>query len=55
MKVNIIKKFRKVHIEITNICNLKCTFCPPKIKPNGVMSLEDFDDINKQLKPFTKS
>ena len=53
-KVLIIKKFRKVHIEITNICNLKCTFCPPKIKPNGVMSLEDFDDINKQLKPFTK-
>ncbi|WP_226896486.1 radical SAM/SPASM domain-containing protein [Poseidonibacter ostreae] len=54
IKVNIIKKFRKVHIEITNICNLKCTFCPPKIKPNGVMSLEDFDDINKQLKPYTK-
>jgi len=53
-KVYIIKKFRKVHIEITNICNLKCTFCPPKIKPNGVMSLDDFDDINMQLKPFTK-
>lgn len=54
LKVNIIKKFRKVHIEITNICNLKCTFCPPKTKPNGIMSLEDFDNINKQLKPFTK-
>ncbi len=50
----IIKKFRKVHIEITNICNLKCTFCPPKIKPNETMSLEQFDKINFQLKDITK-
>ena len=54
LKGNIIKKFKKVHIEITNICNLKCTFCPPKILPNGTMSLEKFDDINAQLKPYTK-
>ncbi|MDD2888453.1 MAG: radical SAM/SPASM domain-containing protein [Aliarcobacter sp.] len=43
-----------MHIEITNICNLKCTFCPPKILPNGIMSLEKFDDLNAQLKPYTK-
>ena len=43
-----------MHIEITNICNLKCTFCPPKILPNGTMSLEKFDDLNFQLKPYTK-
>ena len=42
-----------MHIEITNICNLKCTFCPPKILPNGTMSLEKFDDLNFQLKPYT--
>ena len=54
LKGNIIKKFKKVHIEITNICNLKCTFCPPKILPNGTMSLEKFDDLNLQLKPYTK-
>jgi radical SAM protein with 4Fe4S-binding SPASM domain len=54
LKGNIIKKFKKVHIEITNICNLKCTFCPPKILPNGIMSLEKFDDLNVQLKPYTK-
>ncbi|MDD2896207.1 MAG: radical SAM/SPASM domain-containing protein [Aliarcobacter sp.] len=39
---------------MTNICNLKCTFCPPKIQPNGIMSLEKFDDLNAQLKPYTK-
>ena len=54
LKGNIIKKFKKVHIEITNICNLKCTFCPPKILPNATMSLEKFDDLNAQLKPYTK-
>ena len=43
-----------MHIEITNICNLKCTFCPPKILPNATMSLEKFDDLNAQLKPYTK-
>ncbi|RXJ96250.1 radical SAM protein [Malaciobacter molluscorum] len=48
------KKFRKVHIEITNICNLKCTFCPPKIKPSTTMSLEKFDNLNNQLKNYTK-
>ncbi|WP_228710932.1 radical SAM/SPASM domain-containing protein [Arcobacter cloacae] len=53
-KGNIIKKFKKVHIEITNICNLKCTFCPPKISPSATMSLEKFDDLNAQLKPYTK-
>lgn len=53
-KGNIIKKFKKVHIEITNICNLKCTFCPPKISPSATMSLEKFESLNAQLKPYTK-
>ena len=43
-----------MHIEITNICNLKCTFCPPKTLPNGIMNLETFDNLNEQLKPYTK-
>ncbi|WP_321315863.1 SPASM domain-containing protein [Halarcobacter sp.] len=50
----IIKKFRKVYIEITNICNLKCSFCPPKILPNKTMSLDVFKNINTQLKNITK-
>ena len=50
MKIN---KFRKVHIELTNICNLKCTFCPPKLHPNKIMDLELFDRLNFELKEFT--
>ena len=42
-----------MHIEITNICNLKCTFCPPKILPNKTMTLDKFDELNLQLKEFT--
>ncbi|MDY0116858.1 MAG: SPASM domain-containing protein [Sulfurimonadaceae bacterium] len=48
------KKFRKVHIEITNVCNLNCTFCPPKTFANHTMPLELFENINKQLAPITK-
>lgn len=48
------KKFKKVHIEITNICNLKCTFCPPKIKPSKTMDLEEFENLNNQVKKYTK-
>lgn len=40
-------------MEITNICNLKCSFCPPKNLPNETMSLEKFDDLNSQLKEVT--
>nr|WP_323666370.1 SPASM domain-containing protein [Aliarcobacter butzleri] len=38
---------------MTNICNLKCTFCPPKILPNKTMTLDKFNKLNLQLKEFT--
>nr|WP_264291028.1 radical SAM/SPASM domain-containing protein [Aliarcobacter butzleri] len=38
---------------MTNICNLKCTFCPPKILPNKTMTLDKFDKLNLELKEFT--
>ncbi len=41
-------------MEITNICNLKCSFCPPKIRQNETMSLDLFDKINNEVKHFTK-
>ncbi len=47
-------KFHRVYIELTNICGLKCTFCPPKILPTHTMSLDFFESILVQLKPYTK-
>jgi len=47
-------KFHRVYIELTNICGLKCSFCPPKTLPTHTMTLEFFESIVVQLKPYTK-
>ncbi len=46
-------KFHRAYVEITNICGLACSFCPPKDLPSKTMSIEFFDSILVQLKPFT--
>jgi radical SAM protein with 4Fe4S-binding SPASM domain len=48
-------KFNRVHIEVTNICGLACSFCPPKLQPVKSMDLEFFSQTLAQLQPFTKS
>ena len=47
-------KFYRIYIELTNICGLKCSFCPTKELPNDIMSLDFFELIVKQAKSFTK-
>lgn len=47
------KKFKKIYIEITNVCNLACSFCPQTNRPSEFMSLETFSAILVQIKPFT--
>ncbi len=47
--------FNRVHIEITNICGLACSFCPPKLQPTKTMSLEFFEKVLLELQPYTKS
>ena len=46
-------KFYRIYIELTNICGLRCTFCPTKNLPNTTMSLELFESVVKQSKAFT--
>jgi len=46
--------FNKIYIELTNICGLKCSFCPTKILQNQTMSLDFFESILKQIQPYTK-
>ena len=35
------KKFRKIYIEITNVCNLKCSFCSEVTKKRRFMTKDE--------------
>ena len=47
--------FHRVHVEITNICGLACSFCPPKLQPTKTMTLDFFNKILREFKPYTKA
>ena len=46
--------FHRVHIEITNICGLACSFCPPKSQAPKSMALDFFEALLLQLRSHTK-
>lgn len=48
------KRFHKVHIEISNICNLQCSFCPEVLRENKMMDLAMFENIVEQVAPLTE-
>ncbi len=45
--------FKKIYIEITNICNLKCKFCPETNRKKELMSIENFEEIIKKTHKHT--
>ena len=47
------KRFKKVYVEITNICNLRCSFCPETNRAKKLMSIDEFSYIVSQIRPFT--
>ena len=48
------KKFNKVNIEISNICNLQCSFCPEVIRTKKMMDLDLFKRVIEQVAPLTE-
>jgi radical SAM protein with 4Fe4S-binding SPASM domain len=48
------KRFKKFYIEITNVCNLACSFCPQTKRQSEFMKLETFRNILDAIKPFTE-
>ena len=47
------KKFRKIYLEISNVCNLRCSFCPGTKRAPHVMNEADFTVLATRLRPWT--
>lgn len=47
------KRFRKVYLEISNICNLSCSFCPGTKRQKRAMTEDEFQKLLKKLQPWT--
>lgn len=48
------KKFKKTYIEITNVCNLHCEFCPSSARKSEFMTIELFEKILSEIKNYSK-
>ena len=47
------KRFQKVYLEISNICNLQCSFCPGTRRSPGRLTEESFSFLLARLRPYT--
>lgn len=47
------KKYKRIYIEITNNCNLNCSFCSKVLKPRRNMTLNEFEIVLNKIKGFT--
>lgn len=46
-------RFRKIYIEISNLCNLKCSFCPGTKRQPRRMTSEEFSSLLPKIRPYT--
>lgn len=46
-------RLKKAYLEITNVCNLSCSFCPKTRRAARFLSAEEFDILAARLRPYT--
>lgn len=46
--------FKRVYLEISNICNVQCSFCPIVEKDNKLMDVKEFEEVLMQVAPLTE-
>ena len=46
--------FKKIYIEITNNCNLDCSFCIKNKRSKKFMTLDEYSKVLENIKPYTK-
>ena len=47
-------EFAKVYIEISNLCNLSCRFCPGTKRPKGKMDTDTLSRVLEKLRGYTE-
>ncbi len=47
-------RFRKIYLEISNLCNLSCAFCPGTNRKPGRLTGENFAILLPKLRPYTE-
>ncbi len=47
------KRFHKIYLEISNICNLNCVFCPGTKRPPKAMTEAEFSALLPKLRPWS--
>ena len=47
------KRFSRVYLEITNICNRSCSFCPGTKRAPRMIGTEDFRKAAEAIRPYT--
>ena len=47
------KRFNKIYLEISNVCNLSCAFCPGTKRRPQIMGEAEFSALLPKLRPWT--
>ena len=49
------KKFTRIYVEITNYCNLSCSFCSKDTREKKEMTVDEFRSVISKIKDYTEN